>query len=103
MDGNTTLGVLFGLGLGAASCLVVAVNGQTPPAPAVNGVHDLELTWALEQRPSGPEGTSAQAAPSSDGVSHFTAVQEQVGLKLEAQPDQVDVLVIESAERPVED
>jgi hypothetical protein len=30
MDGSTTLGVLFGLGLGAAACLVV-VNGQEPP------------------------------------------------------------------------
>lgn len=69
----------------------------------LDGVYDLELTWVPEQGPSGPEGTSAQAVPSSDGVSLFTAVHEQLGLKLDAQRGQVDVLVVESAQRPVED
>jgi uncharacterized protein (TIGR03435 family) len=40
---------------------------------------------------------------SSDSVSLFTAVQEQLGLKLDAQRGPLDVLVIESAQRPVED
>ncbi|HVQ15004.1 MAG TPA: TIGR03435 family protein [Vicinamibacterales bacterium] len=69
----------------------------------LSGVYDLELTWVPEPGPSGPEGTSVQSAPSSDGVSLFTAVQEQLGLKLDAQRGQVDVLVIDSAQRPVED
>ena len=97
MDGNTTLGVLFGLGLGAAACLVV-VNGQTPSNPAsfevtsikenafasrpvvdktdLDGVFDLELRWVPEQGPSDPEGTSARAAPSSDGVSAQRPVED---------------------------
>jgi len=33
----------------------------------------------------------------------FTAVQEQLGLKLDATTDPVEVLVIESIERPSED
>ena len=41
--------------------------------------------------------------PASDGASLFTALQEQLGLKLDAQVAPVDVLVIDSAERPVDD
>jgi hypothetical protein len=92
MDGNTTLRVLFGLGMGAAACLVV-VNGHTPPTPLAFEV----------QGPPGPDGTVSQAQPSGDGVSLFTAVQEQLELKLDAQRGPVDVLVIDSAQRPVED
>jgi uncharacterized protein (TIGR03435 family) len=44
-----------------------------------------------------------QAAPSGDSVSLFTAIQEQLGLKLDAHRGPVDVLVIDSAQRPVED
>lgn len=69
----------------------------------LSGVFDLDLTWSPEQGPSGPDGTALPPASSSDGVSLFTAVQEQLGLKLDAQRAPVDVLVIESAQRPVED
>jgi uncharacterized protein (TIGR03435 family) len=69
----------------------------------LTGVYDLDLTWTPEQGPPGPDGTSPPPQPSSDGVSLYTAVQEQLGLKLDAQRGPVDVLVIESAERPVQD
>lgn len=52
--------------------------------------YDLDLTWA-------PDPTAG------DGVSLFTAIQEQLGLKLDAQRGPVDTLVIESAGRPTED
>jgi bla regulator protein blaR1 len=69
----------------------------------LTGVYDLDLTWTPEQGPPGPDGTAPPPQPSSDGVSLYTAVQEQLGLKLDAQRGPVDVLVIESAERPVQD
>jgi uncharacterized protein (TIGR03435 family) len=69
----------------------------------LSGVYDLDLTWTPEQGPPGADGTASQAATSSDSVSLFTAVQEQLGLKLDAQRGPVDVLVVESAQRPVED
>ena len=78
MDGNTTLGVLFGLGLGAASCLVVAVNGQTSPAPAA-----FEVA-------SSKENVSARGNMMTAGIAM-------------AQHGQVDVLVVDSARRPLED
>jgi Protein of unknown function (DUF3738) len=64
---------------------------------------DIDVTWTPEQDPSGPDGTLPQALPSSDGVSLSTAVQEQLGLKLDPRRGPVDVLVIESVERPVQD
>jgi uncharacterized protein (TIGR03435 family) len=43
------------------------------------------------------------AGTSVEGVSVFTALQEQLGLKLESHRAPVDVLVIDSVERPTED
>ncbi len=70
---------------------------------SLTGVYDLDLTWTPEEAPPGPGGTSAQPPPSTDSGSLYTAVQEQLGLKLDAQRGPVDVLVIESVERPVQD
>ena len=67
--------------------------------PVVNATNltdsfDWELTWAPD--PS----TGGDAA--LDAVSIFTALQEQLGLKLEPTRGPVDVLVIDSVERPTE-
>ena len=75
--------------------------------PVVNrtgltGVYDLDLKWTPEQGPPGPDGTAEQPQPSSDGGSLYTAVQEQLGLKLDAQRGPVEVLVIDSVQRPMD-
>jgi uncharacterized protein (TIGR03435 family) len=57
----------------------------------LTGRFDFTLTWA-------PAGSNDTEAPSI-----FTAVQEQLGLKLEPARGPVDVLVIDSAERPTPD
>jgi len=56
---------------------------------------DLDLRWTPDPEPG--------AAAPADGVSLFTAIQEQLGLRLEPRQAPVDVFVIESAERPAED
>jgi uncharacterized protein (TIGR03435 family) len=44
----------------------------------------------------------AREAIDPNGPSLFTALQEQLGLRLEAKRDKVDVLVIDRLERPTE-
>ena len=61
----------------------------------ITGSVDLQLTWTPDQ----PAGAGAQTDPPS----LFTALQEQLGLRLESSEAPVQVLVIYSAERPTED
>jgi bla regulator protein BlaR1 len=63
------------------------------------GNFDVSLRWTPDQVPVGNP-----AAPSADtgGPSIFTAIQEQLGLKLESDKGPVDVLVIDNLERPSE-
>jgi bla regulator protein BlaR1 len=70
------------------------------------GNFDIDLTWTPDQLPQGrgepPPGV--QLPPiDPNGPSIFTAVQEQLGLKLDSQRGPVDVLVIDRVEQPTED
>jgi bla regulator protein blaR1 len=73
------------------------------------GNYDIMLTWTPDQMPQRPAGAGDQP-PMINGVavdpnapSLFTAVQEQLGLKLDSQRGPVDLLVIDRAEKPVEE
>ena len=66
----------------------------------LTGPFDLDLQWAPDQPGT---GQTAQPGAQLDGVSLFAAMQEQLGLKLEAKRAPVEILVIDSAERPRED
>ncbi len=61
------------------------------------GTFDGALSFAPEPPPGLP-----RLPGSDDGVSIFTALQEQLGLKLEPERGAIDVLVIESAKKPNE-
>jgi uncharacterized protein (TIGR03435 family) len=68
-------------------------------ATGLTGAYDVHLKWAIDSlaAPAGPDAT-----PASDGAgpSIFTALQEQLGLKLESAKGPVEVLVIDHIERP---
>jgi uncharacterized protein (TIGR03435 family) len=68
----------------------------------LTGTFDLELEFAPQgQRPRGlPPGP---APPPSDGPPLLTAIQEQLGLKLESARGPVPVLIIERADLPTPD
>jgi uncharacterized protein (TIGR03435 family) len=70
----------------------------------LSGVFDFNLEFAPEVGPgSQPSATaSTSASDASAPPSIFTALQEQLGLKLEAQKGPVDVLVIDHVEQPSE-
>lgn len=79
----------------------------------LKGNYDLTLQWMPDEGQNGqffgggggPDGRpSADAAPPPDasGPSIFTALQEQLGLKLESEKGPVETLVISHIEKPTE-
>jgi len=83
---------------------VVALFAQELGNPVVDksgltGDYDFTLDWASDQKAATPGG-QASATSEPSGPSIFTAVQEQLGLKLEAQKGPIETLVIDHAEKP---
>jgi len=73
----------------------------------LTGNFDVNMTWTPDQLPQGrgdpPPGAPPLPAIDPNGPSIFTAVQEQLGLKLESTKAPVDMLVVDRAEHPTED
>jgi uncharacterized protein (TIGR03435 family) len=67
----------------------------------LSGAFDFTIEFAPELGPGSQLGTTASASDSSGPPSLFTALQEQLGLKLESQTGAVDVLVIDHVEEPL--
>ena len=73
----------------------------------LTGNYDIVLDWTPEPGQGGgpfggpPPPDAIQAADNS-GPSIFTALQEQLGLRLESQKGPVPILVIDSVEKPSE-
>lgn len=70
---------------------------------SLTGNYDFQLSWAPDSGACSapvPGGSSASAATTADGPSLFTALQDQLGLRLGSQKALVEVLVIDHVERP---
>jgi uncharacterized protein (TIGR03435 family) len=63
----------------------------------LTGAYDFELRWT----PEGP--AAAVASANSDSPSIFTAIEEQLGLRLQSAKAPVAVVVIDHVERPTPD
>jgi uncharacterized protein (TIGR03435 family) len=63
----------------------------------LGGTYDAEVQWRVE--PTRPVDTP----PPGELLSIFTAVQEQLGLRLETAREPIEVIVIDSIERPMPD
>ena len=67
----------------------------------IQGRYDMVLTWTPDDRAAPSPSVNGQISSAADsGPSIFTAIQEQVGLKLESQKGPVQVLVIDRIEMP---
>ena len=75
-----------------ASVLSISQSRTVVDRTGLKGPYDFEMTFA----PEIPGGAQ------SDGPSLFTALQEQLGLKLDPEKELVDVLTVETIERPTE-
>lgn len=71
----------------------------------LTGPYEAELTFTPEPGPGplGPGGPPAVGPDSAGGASIFTAIQEQLGLKLESQRGPVNVVVIDKVSMPTPD
>lgn len=69
----------------------------------LTGKYDIDLQWTPDETQLAMMPPEARAAASdASGPSIFTALQEQLGLKLESQKGPVEVFVVERAEKPSE-
>jgi uncharacterized protein (TIGR03435 family) len=68
----------------------------------LRGTFNLKLQWRPDQHAQLPMSTDVATIPDYLPTSIFTALQEQLGLKLESTKGLVDVLVIDHVERPVQ-
>jgi uncharacterized protein (TIGR03435 family) len=65
----------------------------------IDGTFDLTLRWSWEQI---PEGGGPPVVMQQDAPTMFSAVQEQLGLRLQATRGPLDYVVVEQVERPSE-
>jgi uncharacterized protein (TIGR03435 family) len=97
--GGTTMEQFATMISGTAQRVVIDKTGLT-------GYYDIALTYTPtgDQLPQGPPPPGAPPPPAidPDGPSFFTAIQEQLGLKLDNQRGPVEVVVIDSIQQPTE-
>jgi uncharacterized protein (TIGR03435 family) len=92
-----------------ARALSLALGRPVLDKTGLTGEYDIALQWTPESQTPMFKGTdegqqSSGTRPSADssGPSIFTAIQEQLGLKLESQKGSAEVLVIDHVEKPSE-
>jgi uncharacterized protein (TIGR03435 family) len=94
------------------SLLTAVLHRPVLDKTGLMGKYDLTLNWAPDENPSqsasGPQGPPGSwpndplPPDSNGGPSLFTAIQEQLGLKLESGKGSVEIIVIDHVERPSE-
>ena len=84
-----------------AEMLASAAERDVVDETGLLGAFDAELQWSHDAQASRLDRRDTAFA--GDGVSLFSAVQQQLGLKLEPTRGPVEVLVIDSVERPTPD
>jgi uncharacterized protein (TIGR03435 family) len=104
-------GMMFGRGKvtatgGSMSMFVTPLSRQLGriivDKTGLTGLYNFTLEWTPEGAAAPPAGGSPSGAapPDQSGPDIFTAVQEQLGLKLESTKGPVDVIVIDHIEKP---
>lgn len=86
------------------------VNRVVVDRTGLTGSFDIDLEWTPDNLPKPPPGAPADqpvringATIDPNGPSLFTALQEQLGLKLDSTRGPVEVLAIDRLEQPSPD
>jgi uncharacterized protein (TIGR03435 family) len=89
---------------GLADVLRGRVGRAVIDRTGLTAAYDFDIEWSsdlgLQQAPPDSAGASALTA---DGISLFTAFQEQLGLRLQSARVPVEVIVVDSAQPPTPD
>lgn len=93
---------------GLARLLSLQLGSTVVDKTGLSGRYDFTLNFAPDHAPGpmlqgpggGPAADGGTASAEPNGPSLFTAIQEQLGLKLVARKEPVDVVVIDSLEKP---
>jgi uncharacterized protein (TIGR03435 family) len=85
---------------GTVDAVIDAMAGTALGRPVLDktgltGTYDIRLTYT-------PDNKATREEPDINDIGIFTALQEQLGLKLEDRKAMVEVLVVDSAEKPPE-
>jgi uncharacterized protein (TIGR03435 family) len=108
-DAETLIRVNFGRGraqiIGAkismkmlAEAFARTLGRSVQDGTDLKGAFDVDLTWTPDESPR----AGGDRPPPTEGPSLFTAVQEQLGLRLESSRGQIDMIVIDHVDRPSE-
>jgi uncharacterized protein (TIGR03435 family) len=84
-----------------ADAMVGFLKRPVSDRTGIKGTFDFKLEWVPDAA-NMPSINGAKMEPTSDGPSIFTAVQEQLGLKLESARGPVEMLIIDRAEKAAE-
>jgi bla regulator protein BlaR1 len=100
-------GLIDGQGMGMdmlASQLSKPLGRTVLDKTGLKGQYDIKLEFTPDDGSGrGPgDGPEAAAPPDTAGPSIFTALQEQLGLKLESSKGPVEIIVIDRVEKPTE-
>lgn len=68
----------------------------------LTGEYDLKLDWTPDEAQPGPPTSERPTSADAPDPSIFTALQEQLGLKLESTKEPVEILTIDRVEKPTE-
>jgi uncharacterized protein (TIGR03435 family) len=85
---------------GLADSLIRITGLPVIDKTGLSGRYDFTLTYLRESQSGIPEQGNSTAAIDSSAPSIYTALQEQLGLKLKSEKGQVEVLVIDHIELP---
>src|SRR5688572_28154502 len=106
-------GLFRGVGIGWGNGEPLALNIGVWDRPIVDktglsGAFDVDLQWTPDPAQARDTDAAARAAAAvaatpGDRVSIFTALQEQLGLRLQPARAQLEVLIIDRVERPTPD
>ena len=98
---------IIGEGVGVQMLVMNLANSLDRPVldkTGLTGKYDFKLEWSLDadKGSAAAAGADAATAPEPTGPSLFSALQEQLGLRLEPQKAPVETLVIDHVARPTE-